>query len=95
MVVQPFTGSGVFKGYNNVKDLISSIHANNTLEEALSQWSDEQIKSGRRLLALGEQMESAFIWDQPDFARIDEGAVLEWWKNSVKFPDNFNYQDKV
>ena len=95
MVVQPFTGSGVFKGYNNVKDLISSIHANNTLEEALSQWSDEQIKSGRRLLALGEQMETAFIWDQPDFARIDEGAVLEWWKNSVKFPDNFNYQDKV
>jgi 2-polyprenyl-6-methoxyphenol hydroxylase-like FAD-dependent oxidoreductase len=95
MVVQPFTGSGVFKGYNNVKDLISSFHTNDTLEEALSHWSDKQIISGRRLLALGEQMERAFIWDQPDFSQIDESAVLKWWKNSIKFPDNFNYQDKV
>ncbi len=92
MVVQPFTGSGVFKGYNNVKSLIFSLNKNNTLEEALSSWSKEQIKSGRRLLALGEQMEKAFIWDQPDFAEINEGAVIEWWKNSIKFPDDFNYQ---
>ena len=92
MVVQPFTGSGVFKGYNNVKDLIFSLKNNNTTAEALSQWSDKQIESGRRLLVLGEQMEKAFIWDQPDFAEIDESSVLEWWKNSIKFPDNFNYQ---
>lgn len=92
MVVQPFTGSGVFKGYNNVKDLITSINNSDTIEDGLSLWSEKQIRSGKRLLALGEQMEKAFIWDQPDFANIDEETVLKWWKNSISFPDNFNYQ---
>jgi len=92
MVIQPFTGSGVFKGYNNVKDLISFLNSNDTPEKALSQWSEKQVISGKRLLALGEQMEKAFIWDQPDFARINEKTLLEWWKRSISFPEDFNYQ---
>jgi 2-polyprenyl-6-methoxyphenol hydroxylase-like FAD-dependent oxidoreductase len=92
MVIQPFTGSGVFKGYNNVKDLIEALQATEDLGQALLQWSDKQLATGKRLLVLGDQMERAFIWDQPDFATIDERSVVEWWKKSISFPKNFNHQ---
>lgn len=94
MVVQPFTGSGVFKGYNNVKDLIEFLHVHKTLEEALIGWSKKQVENGKRLLALGEQMEKAFIWEQPDFAHANENEIESWWKASVTFPDNFSYERK-
>jgi len=78
MVIQPFTGSGVFKGYNNAKDLITAIHEAPSLDGALKIWSDRQLQEGRRLLALGLQMEKAFIWEQPDFALLDETATQDW-----------------
>jgi 2-polyprenyl-6-methoxyphenol hydroxylase-like FAD-dependent oxidoreductase len=90
--VPPFTGSGVFKGYNNVKDLVSCLKETRDLDDALDQWSNMQLQSGKRLLALGAQMEKAFIWEQLDFATVDEKTTREWWKASVKFPENFNYE---
>lgn len=92
MVVQPFTGSGVFKGYQNVKDLIEILGSGISLEDALVQWSKNQLQTGKRLLALGEQMEKAFIWNQPDFAVMDQDTTSAWWKDSITFPDEFNYQ---
>ncbi|MCB0573970.1 MAG: NAD-binding protein [Saprospiraceae bacterium] len=94
MVIQPFTGSGVFKGFNNAKDLIHCLHEHDSLEEALDSWSGKQIETGRRLLALGEQMEKAFIWEQPDFARATEKETANWWKASVTFPENFTYEKR-
>lgn len=92
MLIQPFTGSGVFKGYHNVTDLIAQLKKENTLDLALEKWSEQQIMSGRRLLQLGEQMEEAFIWKQLDFSKVDEKTTEHWWKSSVRFPDNFNLQ---
>ena len=94
IVAQPFTGSGVFKGYHNVKDLIECLHEHKTLEEALDNWSKKQIENGKRLLALGEQMEKAFIWEQLDFAHAKEEETAAWWKASVSFPENFSYEKK-
>jgi 2-polyprenyl-6-methoxyphenol hydroxylase-like FAD-dependent oxidoreductase len=91
MVIQPFTGSGVFKGYNNAKDLIECLRSENTLNKALEKWSDKQVMTGKRLLALGEQMESAFIWKQLDFANATEEDTKKWWNESVTFPENFSY----
>ena len=68
MVIQPFTGSGVFKGYHNVKNLIACLNEHEILEEALLKWSNKEVETNKRMLALGEQMEKAFIWEQPDFA---------------------------
>ena len=45
--------------------------------------------------ALGEQMESAFIWEQLDFANVDEETIKNWWKSSVTFPENFNYEKGI
>ncbi len=92
IVVQPFTGSGVFKGYNNVKDLIICLKEKDSLEEALSSWNIKQLQTGKRLLALGEQMEKAYIWDQLDFSKVDEKTVKSWWKASITFPENFNHE---
>ena len=37
-VAQPFTGSGVFKGYNNVTGLLDSLELHNDLDVALAEW---------------------------------------------------------
>lgn len=92
MIAQPFTGSGVFKGYHNIKGLIRCIEEEPDLDTAISNWSSLQVEEGSRILALGKQMEQAFIWSQPDFATLEEDEVRKWWKESVTFPENFNYQ---
>jgi hypothetical protein len=75
-----------------VRDLIGTLKENKQLEDAMQGWSKLQVGTGKRLLALGEQMEKAFIWEQPDFAKIDENTAKNWWKESVTFPENFNYE---
>jgi len=32
IVAQPFTGSGVFKGYNNIRDLIKALNTHEAIE---------------------------------------------------------------
>ena len=92
MVAQPFTGSGVFKGYNNVKDLMQALNDYGTVEQALQVWDKEQVRIGNRLLALGEQMEQAFIWDSLDLATADAESTTAWWKAAVTFPEEFSYE---
>lgn len=92
MVIQPFTGSGVFKGYHNVSELIIHIREERSLEKALENWSDQQVLNAQHLLELGEQMEKAFIWEQLDFATVDDKTTEQWWNSSIRFPDNFNLQ---
>ncbi len=91
MVAQPFTGSGVFKGHNNVKDLLQVLNACETMEEALQRWGKEQVRIGDRLLALGEQMEQAFIWNSLNLATADATTTAAWWKQAVTFPEEFTY----
>lgn len=92
MVAQPFTGSGVFKGYNNIKDLLEALSTYEAVESALQHWSKEQVRIGNRLLALGEQMEQAFIWNSLDLANADAATTATWWKSAVTFPEEFTYQ---
>lgn len=91
IVTQPFTGSGVFKGYNNIKDLLYAFANSPTVEDALEQWGKEQVRMGERLLLLGEQMEQAFIWNSLDLATADAAATSAWWKAAVTFPEEFSY----
>ena len=91
LVAQPLTGSGVFKGYNNVADLLKHLEANDDLDAALKAWSDEQVATGKRLLELGSQMEQAFIWNPIDLSLADDIETEAWWKRSVSFPEDFSY----
>jgi 2-polyprenyl-6-methoxyphenol hydroxylase-like FAD-dependent oxidoreductase len=94
MVAQPFTGSGVFKGLNNISALIGALGSSDSLESALQKWGREQVRIGRRLLALGEQMEQALIWNPLDLREADEEATQKWWQEAVTFPEEFTYEDE-
>jgi 2-polyprenyl-6-methoxyphenol hydroxylase-like FAD-dependent oxidoreductase len=90
IVVQPFTMSGVFKGLNNVQDLLKALRVGDTLQEALERWSSEQVRVGRRLLALAAQLEDALIWNRLDFTKVDAKTTEAWWRAAVKWPEEFS-----
>lgn len=92
MVAQPFTGSGVFKGYNNVSDLLQALKTYPTIEQSLQHWGTEQVRIGNRLITLGEQMEEAFIWNSLDLASADAQKTADWWHEAVTFPEEFSYE---
>lgn len=58
------------------------------------EWSKSQTEGSKRILALDEQMEQAFIWDSLDFATADAESTQSWWESSVTFSENFTYEDK-
>lgn len=91
-VTPPFTGSGVFKGYNNVKSLLEIFDRHDDLDSALAEWNREQVELADRLLALGDQMEQAFVWDSLDLATADAASTQSWWHAAVQFPDDFTYE---
>jgi 2-polyprenyl-6-methoxyphenol hydroxylase-like FAD-dependent oxidoreductase len=94
IVVQPFTGSGIFKGFNNARDLTTALAEYDHVDEGLAAWSQAQTEGNKRILALGEQMEEAFIWNPLDFATAEAEQTAAWWKSSVTFPENFTYEHK-
>ncbi|MGD2078100.1 MAG: NAD(P)-binding protein [Chloroflexota bacterium] len=88
----PFTGSGVFKGVHNAIDLATALQdADDNVGLALRQWETDQMKTGHRLVVLGEQMEQAFIWNAIDFSQMDEKSTAAWWHEAVTFPEGFSY----
>ena len=95
VVAPPFTGSGVFKGYQNVSGLLGQLKARADIDAALTAWSAQQVRLGDRLLALGDQMEQAFIWDSIDLRSAEADDVAEWWKAAVTFPEDFSYQART
>ena len=94
-VAQPFTASGVFKGYHNVSGLIDVLDRHDHLEAALEEWGAIQVALGDRLLALGEQMERAFIWNPLDLAGADAATTEAWWRKAVEFPEDFSHESKA
>ena len=85
-IAPPFTGSGVFKGYNNVHALVESLRRHDDLEVALDQWDASQVQLANGLLALGEQMEDAIIWNPLDLATADAISTDAWWSAAVTHP---------
>lgn len=90
-VAPPFTGSGVFKAMTNAVELADALAGADETIVALERWSARQARRGARLAALGQQMESAFVWDAPDFSTMSEADARAWWTNAITFPDEFSY----
>lgn len=93
-MAQPFTGSGVFKAAGNAVDLVDSLREESDVESALAAWSSRQHETGRRLAALGLQMEQAFVWAAPDFSSMNDFDARLWWSRAISFPDGFSYVGK-
>ena len=90
-IAPPFTGSGVFKAMTNALDLADELKKDADPDSALRAWSLEQAGRGKRLAALGRQMEDAFVWNAPDFSAMTEQDARAWWDASISFPEEFNY----
>jgi hypothetical protein len=90
-VAQPFTGSGVFKGYNNMSGLRGILDRHDDLDVALGEWGWSQVQLADGLLALGEQMEDAFIWNPLDLAESDAVAEARW-RAALAFPEGFSLE---
>jgi hypothetical protein len=59
---------------------------------ALEAWDTGQVRLADGLLALGVQMEQAFIWDSLDLTTADAESTEAWWRTAVQFPDDFTYE---
>jgi len=92
MLVQPFTGSGVFKGLSNAQDLLGALQTADSLDDALDHWSAQQVRIGKGLLALADRMEDALIWNRLDFANADAPTTEAWWRAAVEWPDEFSLE---
>lgn len=90
-VAPPFTGSGVFKAMMNAVGLAMALAERSSVDHVLESWSAEQTERGKRLAALGAQMETAFVWKAPDFSQMTESEARAWWTRSIAFPDEFTY----
>ena len=86
--VQPFTGTGVFKGMNNAMDLGKALagKAGADVDAALESWSVQQTRTGKLLAVMGERLEQALIWSTPDFGQMDENATRAWWVDANRIP---------
>ena len=85
---QPFTAGGVFKGINNAIDLTNALASEADIDQALAAWNKEEIMTGTRMYLLGQQLEQALIWSIPDFAKMSEQEMKEWWENAAKMPED-------
>lgn len=91
MVVQPLTGAGVFKGYTNVRDLLSMMESHSNVDAALEAWSEEETRIAHRMLELGGELEEAFIWNTIDLAKASSEECERWWERSITIPEEFSY----
>ena len=91
VVVQPMTGAGVFKGFSNATGLADALARHADVPTAVADWSMRQTAVARRMLALGNQMEDAFIWNTIDLARSTAEACRAWWNRSITIPGEFSY----
>lgn len=84
--VQPFTGTGVFKGMNNALDLGKALAGKSDIEAALEGWSAQQTRTGKLLKVMAERLEQALIWSCPDFGKMDENETRAWWVDANRIP---------
>ena len=89
-VATPFTGSGIFKAANNAIRLREALDTH--VDVALGAWSDGEAAAAHEILDLGRQFEEAFIWNPPDFAKMEPAAAAAWWERSVQDPAGFTFE---
>lgn len=82
----------MFKGYQITQSLLAALDRHDDPVAALVDWDVAQVRVADRLLALGAQMEQAFIWDSLDLATADAVSTEAWWHAAVQFPDDFTYE---
>ena len=90
-MVPPLTGAGVFKGFTNARDLALGLEEDSPLPDVLAKWSDTQTRIANSMLAMGYDMENAFIWNTIDLGVESPEACAAWFEQSVNVAKEFSY----
>lgn len=89
--IQPLTGAGLFKAYEDARTLARATREGPSLETALRRWSETRTALNKRLLETGYALERVMIWNTIDLATSDAGTVERWWREHVAFPPEYSY----
>ncbi|MFK7892889.1 MAG: FAD-dependent monooxygenase [Granulosicoccus sp.] len=93
VAIQPMTGSGAFKAFENARTLDEAVNAKGDLESNLRAWSERQTDLDHRLLATGLSMEQAFIWKTIDLATATADEIENWWQGSIEYKPEYAYME--
>lgn len=82
--VRPHTAGGTPKALRQAISLSESLACNETLESALSAWSEKESASVGRLMKAGKRMGGAMVLNTPPWDEMDERATQKWWDDEVR-----------
>jgi len=91
VAIEPLTGSGAFKAFENARTLVKALASPDDLERALTAWSEDQTRMEEGLRATGYAMEQAFLWDTIDLSRASAEEVKRWWAEAMQGPMAYSY----
>ena len=91
ILVPPLTGGGLYKALTNASGLVDALTAEAPLERALDAWSRVQVAQAQSLLAMGYDMEDAFIWNTIDLATASSEDCAAWFDRSIRIAPEFSY----
>lgn len=92
VAIQPLTGAGAFKAYENARTLAETLGSQPAdLDLALERWSETQTDLDERLLSTGFAMEEAFLLNTIDLATSDTATVKRWWDTHIHYPPEYSY----
>lgn len=83
---RPHTGAGAFKGMSDAVALRTALETHADLETALATWNDAQTASGNTLVRLGGQLGRALVREIPDWSKMSEAEMEQWFNASVTIP---------
>lgn len=95
VAIQPLTGSGAFKAYENARTLVEALASEEELETALTAWSIGQTRMEQGLRETGYAMEQAFLWNTIDLATASVEEIQRWWADMLDGPKAYSYLKAV
>jgi 2-polyprenyl-6-methoxyphenol hydroxylase-like FAD-dependent oxidoreductase len=84
-VFPPFTGSGVLKAMANATALADALADASAVDDALSRWSEAQLRLAARVMPTAERIERSHVFDMPDLTAMPATATNDWM--SAAYPE--------
>lgn len=67
------------KALTNAIALADAFSMHGSIDDALRAWDAEQSAEGNRLVTLGQVMGRTFVQAVPEWKKMDEATMQQWW----------------
>lgn len=78
-ICRPHAASGAVKALTNAIALADAFSMHGSIDDALRAWDAEQSAEGNRLGTLGQVMGRTFVQAVPEWKKMDEATMQQWW----------------